>query len=309
MRCIRPESQNGTIVQCDRCQRNSRPCSIPEPRPLGRKPGATGKYRGVEKAFRKMQYELRKSRGSSSGPQSIEAFSVQDEQVDLDEPFQHDALALAPAGIALTSSTEASMAPLPPASVSLSLDTPSPTGSKSQRGSSRRAPANAGRDTISNPLGLLADASGKAQALDRLSQASATSPVSAPESSSRQQASPSTLSEPCGLARYLLRRPGYVSLGLSIGSDCLEQGLDALFAPPGEFHQYVNYFKSAEESPTLDTGPDVDPVDLGLISMSDAYYLFPLLVDASITCLSALLLTNSLLAQLLRSPSSDQRNT
>jgi hypothetical protein len=204
----------------------------------------------------------------------METFSIQDEEVNVDESAQLHALVSTSAEALPSPSAEASMVPPASASIYSSLNIPLPTGSRDQRGSSRRPSSNVGQETISNPLGLLADASGTAQALDRQSQASTTSPLSAPEPSPRQQASPSALSEPHGLARYLLRRPGYVSLGLNMGSDCLEQGLDALFAPRGESHQYFNYFKSTDESPTLDTGPDVDPVDLGLISMDDAYYLF-----------------------------------
>jgi hypothetical protein len=137
-------------------------------------------------------------------------------------------------------------------------------------------PTIADQDPISNPLGLLADASGRAQALNVQSQSSAKTSPSATNLSSQQQVPPRIFSEPRELAHALLRRPGYISLGLTITSDYLEQGLEALFAPLEKSDQFSNYFKVIDQNQILDTGPDVDPVDLGLISMDDAHYLFPL---------------------------------
>jgi hypothetical protein len=140
--------------------------------------------------------------------------------------------------------------------------------------SNNQASPQIGGEAISNPLGLLADASGAAQALELQSVSTTTSP-SSPESSN-YSASPAAGAESRGLARYLLRRPGYVSLGLKLSNDSLEQGLDALLAAGRREYRYSHYFKPAKSDPKRDTGPDLDPIDLGLVSMDTANYLFPM---------------------------------
>lgn len=63
MRCIRPLGQPPKNP-CERCSRNDRTYTIPQRKPQGRKPGARGRYQGIEKAYRKMQSELQKAKTS-----------------------------------------------------------------------------------------------------------------------------------------------------------------------------------------------------------------------------------------------------
>ena len=129
------------------------------------------------------------------------------------------------------------------------------------------------REPISNPLALLADASDATQALELHSKSANPSPETNESSSATQ----SSASQPIGtrLGRQLLHRPGYVSLGLQLGRDTLEAGIDTLIGPSEHPYRYSNYFKSSLQVPLRDVGPDVDPVDLGLVTMDEACYLFP----------------------------------
>lgn len=70
MRCIRPKKEpqvDSSTEPCQRCRRTNRVCNIPEPRKLGRKRGAIGRYQGFEKAYRKMQSEFKKMKTSHRG--------------------------------------------------------------------------------------------------------------------------------------------------------------------------------------------------------------------------------------------------
>lgn len=128
-------------------------------------------------------------------------------------------------------------------------------------------------EPISNPLALLADASDAAQALE-------LHPISAnlsPETNNASSVNQSSAGQSTGasLGRQLLHRPGYVSLGLQLGRDTLEAGIDTLVGPYEHPYRYSHYFKSTPQIPPRDVGPDVDPVDLGLVTMDEACYLFP----------------------------------
>jgi hypothetical protein len=127
-------------------------------------------------------------------------------------------------------------------------------------------------EPVSNPLALMAEAAGAAQALETQASPTNLSPASNFESV------PGELSPGEGIGRYLLHRPGYVSLGLHLDRKVLESGIDALFAPTMDSDRYSNYFQSPDVNPPRDTGPDLDPVDLGLVSMEEAYALFPMCV-------------------------------
>lgn len=275
MRCIRPEPWDGVDVMtepCERCKRNDRTCTIPRPRPLGRKPGAVGRYRGVDKALRLMHSELRKARESSGVAQSIDGLSIIPES-------ERDFLELLPLQTATSTyvaganhmpveeNSRVVLPQHPPSFSTFSGDAPPEDAPQ---------PLNNGASpqTISNPLGLLADASEAAQVLEVRSASPTTSP-SAPDSSN-YHASPAAGAGSDGLARCLLRRPGYVSLGLKLSNESLEHGLDTLFTAERQEYRYSHYFKPPASDPARDTGPDVDPIDLGLISMDTAYYLFPM---------------------------------
>ncbi|KAF7527456.1 hypothetical protein PCG10_002859 [Penicillium crustosum] len=125
------------------------------------------------------------------------------------------------------------------------------------------------REPISNPLALLADASDAAQALE-LNSISAN-----PSPGTNEPSSAAHLSSSQSIGRQLLHRPGYVSLGLTLNRDTLEAGIDTLVGPSEHPYRYSNYFKSSPQVPLRDVGPDVDPVDLGLVTMDEACYLFP----------------------------------
>lgn len=125
------------------------------------------------------------------------------------------------------------------------------------------------REPISNPLALLADASDAAQALELHSIFTGPSPgTNEPSSAAHSSASQS-------IGCQLLHRPGYVSLGLKLGRDTLEAGIDTLVGSSEHPYRYPNYFKSSPQVTLRDVGPDVDPVDLGLVTMDEAGYLFP----------------------------------
>jgi hypothetical protein len=133
----------------------------------------------------------------------------------------------------------------------------------------------ASREPINNPLALLADASSAAQALHHTVVQSIESPASNIDSVHSRQSS--SYSSGSWLARRLLSRPGYVSLGLQTNRTSLEQGLEAVFTATTEReYRHLNYFKPAGSGPSRDVGPDLDPVDLGLVTMEEAYYLFPM---------------------------------
>ncbi|XHG09906.1 hypothetical protein AWENTII_012942 [Aspergillus wentii] len=203
MRCLRASIDDA----CDRCKRNNRSCQIPPSRPLGRRPGAVGKYRGLDKALRHVQLELRKARRGSDAP-DLEGLEMNGmELAESASPRQAEDIQTAPAQV----HTE--------------------------------------NEAVSNPLALLADASEAAQE------------------------SEGVVDHNIFHGRHLLSRPGYVSLGLRLDRQCLEEGLEALFVPDTPC-RYSNYFKPVDSHPPRDTGPDVDPVDLGLVSMEDAEYLF-----------------------------------
>jgi hypothetical protein len=130
------------------------------------------------------------------------------------------------------------------------------------------------QEPISNPLALLADASDAAQALEMYPTSQNNLPELSHESSATT--SPTTQVNDTSLGRQLLLQPGYVSLGLKLDREALARGLDAILAPSVVEPRYSNYFNSLPRAPLRDVGPDIDPVDLGLVTMEEACHLFPL---------------------------------
>jgi hypothetical protein len=125
------------------------------------------------------------------------------------------------------------------------------------------------QEPMSNPLALLAYASDAAQA-------SETSPTSINASvglgyTRRGPGCEKRETE----GHRLLHRPGYVSLGLQLDRASLVQGLDTLLDTIDAGHQGLDYFKRTNLG-QRDVGPDLDPVELGLVTMEDAHYLFPM---------------------------------
>ena len=300
MRCIRPnissETSKDPTEPCERCRRHGRSCNIPSPRPLGRKPGAVGRYQGLEKAYRKMQAELKKApapggeiyeiaNNLSDGDGKVMDLLLSNMQSDnnnnnntnnnnhlhhhhhheesrsnqpTDEPRnQYPAFHAVPLTIDTAECPLTEQIQTTPATVAPVHDANTYT-----------VTSDVNCEPVSNPLALLADASGAAQAL---------SPASNVEAGSER--SPAGQS----IGRHLLHRPGYISLGLQLSRDSLESGLDALFVPPSQNNHYSNYFRPPDGNPPRDVGPDLDPVELGLISMTEAYDLFPMCVLQKLT--------------------------
>ncbi|RAH67443.1 Zn(II)2Cys6 transcription factor [Aspergillus aculeatinus CBS 121060] len=218
MRCTRTNTLDNS--SCDRCVRNHRPCRIPPARPLGRRPGAVGRFQGIEKAYRKIQAELKK--GPASMPKAATSNNTQLSSPSVCEPDGGPILASL-----LNDSSQIPSEGVP--------DGPS--------------------QPISNPLALLADASEAVHA-------------------NASQASKDNTHE--GRGGDLLSRPGCFSLGLQLSRESLEIGLDALFATSFKPGRSSDYFKPPDPSAFRDVGPDLDPVDLGLVTMEEADFLFPI---------------------------------
>ncbi|PYI16063.1 hypothetical protein BO99DRAFT_366926 [Aspergillus violaceofuscus CBS 115571] len=218
MRCTRNNPLHNS--PCDRCMRNHRPCRIPPARPLGRRPGAVGRFQGIEKAYRKIQAELRK--GPTLMPKAATPYNTQSSSPSVCEP-DDGPISANP----LNNSSHLPSEGLP--------DGPS--------------------QPISNPLALLADASEAVHA-------------------DASQASKDNTRE--GRERELLSRSGCVSLGLQLSRESLETGLDTLFASSVKPGRSSDYFKPPDPSAFRDIGPDLDPVELGLVTMEEAHFFFPI---------------------------------
>lgn len=266
MRCTRQlEGADDSSQPCDRCRRNNRECRIPQKQPLGRKPGALGRYRGVEKAVRQIQTHMRKSarRTSDQGP------------VTPSQSIDIDLLDFLPAMSPRSSQPRQEGEGALPTGISYS---PTSTFSNPPRGSSVEGLRRTDH-SVSNPLGLMADASGEAQANEEDDMGSVSTTMdlqndSSPDMSRASWGEPSSQISGVAHAQSLLCRPGYVSLGLKLDRSILEHALADLSTRSGHLGQFANYFKTQNEGRARDTGPDLDPIDLGLVSMDEACSLF-----------------------------------
>lgn len=266
MRCTRQlEGADDPSQPCDRCRRNNRECRIPQKQPLGRKPGALGRYRGVEKAVRQIQTHIRKTalRSSEQGP------------VTPSQSTDVDVLSLLPAMSPRSPQPRQEGEGALPPGTSYS---PTFTFSNSPQGSSVECPRRTDH-SVSNPLGLMANASGEAQANEEDDIGSTTTTMalqnaSSPDMSHASWGEPSSQITSVAHAQSLLCRPGYVSLGLKLDRSILELALTDLSTRSGHLGQYANYFKKQKQGRALDTGPDLDPIELGLVSMDEACSLF-----------------------------------
>ncbi|KAH8898632.1 hypothetical protein GQ53DRAFT_741939 [Thozetella sp. PMI_491] len=111
---------------------------------------------------------------------------------------------------------------------------------------------------MSNPIALLVQASEESQSTQRIVDGDDTG-----------------LRNTTNLACALLRRPGYVSLGLNLRRDILEEGLDSLFTHASQSRNIPTLFaSSSSSSQARDLGPNLDPVNLGLVSMDEVCRLF-----------------------------------
>lgn len=272
MRCIRSQinqPENAVTVPCERCTRNQRFCKIPEPRPLGRKRGATGRFQGVDKAFRKLQSELKRAKTSHLSETSDElaidlvarGYPVMEPLISsqiVEEPQQacgvDNGKTLLPCMSSDGSHKE------DPGRIILS--SPFHSGEVPQFN----------QEPTSNPLALLADASDAAQALELHPESTNTLETMNGKSC---VAEPSvSLTNGLSISDQLLHQPGCVSIGLQhFDKNALKAGINTLVLPFGKPSRYLNYFKKS--APLRDVGSDVDPVDLGLVTMQEAYHLFP----------------------------------
>ena len=266
MRCTRQrEGADDSNQPCDRCRRNDRECHIPQKQPLGRRPGALGRYRGVEKAVRQIQTHMRKTARRSSEQGSI----TPSQSIDV------DVLSFLPAMSPRSPQPYQQGESAHPPGISYS---PPSTFPNILRGSSVEGPRRTDH-SVSNPLGLMANASGEAQAneeddMGSVSTTMALQNASSPDISHSSWGEPSSQVTGVAHAQSLLCRPGYVSLGLKLDRSILEHALADLSTRSGHLGQYANYFKTQNQNRALDTGPDLDPIDLGLVSMDEACSLF-----------------------------------
>jgi hypothetical protein len=269
MRCIRPQTHNNQSVPCERCTRNKRVCKIPESRPLGRKRGALGRYHGVEKAFRNLQSELKKSKTPhvSKDCEEIGVNMVATGDPTLDIPLFRQPNQLPHQTYGAETRT-----PFVPCMTSTHPDGKD-VGRNALTSVFRRDKVpQFNREPTSNPLALLADASDAAQFLELHPHS-----TNLPETSTKDPstAEPLTsLTNGISLSDQLLHQPNHVSIGLhNLDKDALKAGINTLLSPFVEPSCYSNYFQKSP--PLRDVGSDVDPVDLGLVTMEEAYRLFP----------------------------------
>ncbi|KAJ5703342.1 hypothetical protein N7493_011731 [Penicillium malachiteum] len=268
MRCIRTkiDTPRGRIpAPCERCARTNRTCMIPEPRPLGRKKGARGRYQGFDKAVRKLRSELRKAKMEPEAERLEEMVHIPSESSEPSRPNG-------------SISGEQAADTIPSSHIytyhASDLDNTSILEGISRQNLPRASVNRASlyhpnSEPISNPLALLADASDAARALQPHTKSTNTIGDHNGEPSARDEINTG------GLGR-LLRRPGYVSLGLQLSRDSLESALDTLLIPTQNTDRYSNYFKRPTQGLLLDVGPHVDPIELGLITVDEAHHLFPI---------------------------------
>jgi hypothetical protein len=123
------------------------------------------------------------------------------------------------------------------------------------------------RSRTTNPLWLIADASREA----------VSSMVSHRESSRiyDTQHSPENF---LNRSRCLLNIPSCVPLALQMDPQVLEEGLDALFITSDQRRTALDYFKYRDINHFPDTGPDLDPIEQGLVTIQEARNLFSMLV-------------------------------
>lgn len=268
MKCTRttaPQGHDNPLSEpCNRCKRTHRPCKVPESRPLGRRRGALGRYRGLEKARRKLQAEAKKANIPLGLEEIHDSVPLPtDKSLDFDSFLTNESSD--PPRFSATS--EARAAPGTPF-LGPEVSTPGTVIQADHREDVEFLQVEPAQEPMSNPLALLAFASDAAQATEtsRASVNALTSPASRRQSD-RQRGETE--------GYRLLHRPGYVSLGLQLDRTSLVQGLDTLLNSADAGHQALDYFKRTGVR-QRDIGPDLDPVELGLVTMEDAHHLFPM---------------------------------
>ena len=259
MKCVRREAQvsspgQGSIRDCERCLRAGRRCVIPPPCQLGRRPGSLGRPRGVGKAQRGRNVQPARDVVSQEHVQSRRGGQAS-ESTDLDSARRRitSPQGCSPAEEARVHSLECCATP-----GSRKIPLPETERGEESRGGSGLSPT----DPVSNSYGLLTEASIAAKS---------TPPENDQTSAMRESA----LRD---IARTLIRRPGAVSLGLTLDRRSLEEGIESLFRFRNPVTQAENFFAYRKTTRERHVGPDLDPVDLGLISAEETRYLFGLYV-------------------------------
>lgn len=267
MKCTRAEPQGsvGALREpCERCKKTNRACKIPDPRPLGRRRGALGRYRGFEKAYRKLQSEAKKAKFSRGIDDIYEAVRLPaDKEPNLESLLSYESTDHS----RFSSTTDDTVT-----GTSFSgphVRTPGETVTQVDREEDQ---SQTNQEPISNPLALLAYASDAVQTSEMSPVSTANLPTLNSQASMREPQACREMEESEGFR--LLHQPGYVSLGLRLSRASLVQGLDALLAPVDREYQPLDYFKERMRSHQRDVAPDLDPVDLKLVTMEEANYLF-----------------------------------
>lgn len=282
MRCTRSDTEgrsNDNEAPCDRCKRHNRPCKVPTPRPAGRKPGSRGRYQGVEKAVRKIQSELRKAKAfpMSNGEPAQDLTELANGSEEFLGRILSNTNASCPSQTTETSQGFPQTSPNPSPTSIANAYRPTPHSALrpiAQSPNEARSP-HQGSESVTNPLGLVADACDEAQTFNQPTNATGSALPTSSESLVLLTLRTGE-AEPSNRALHLLSRPGYVSLGLKLDRPILEQGLGILLTRDLPICEFSGYFKTSDASKDRDTGPDLDPIDLGLLSMEETQYLFEL---------------------------------
>lgn len=232
MKCVRvPRLDNHDTEPgaCERCKRLGRECNTPPAKQMGRKRGAVGRYRGLDKAYRKWRAELQKT-GSPPLSESAVTWThedpdhsshedpghISDHNIWIGLTSNHGGVETGATRCANTCTTSAIGPTTPNEAIPLcQINVEDGDDVLDQR-------------KLNNPLALLADASKSAQSVELVYSAD-----------SRVQESITV-----NIAPRLLSRPGYISLGLQLDRTTLERGLETIFESP-KSQELLNaqYFK------------------------------------------------------------------
>ena len=276
MRCVRTNSANSG--SCDRCIQAGRSCCIPQAQKLGRKRGSGGRYQGVDKALRALQLALKKSEGQQT-PERSRIISVVSEILhDENLTVSHESSKGTPSQqtslVTLSScdSSDWTTAASTEAELPCALENGGLPNAQ-DASAARLGPYNQPNNK-SNALWLIADASREALA----TMASyPQSPTLINQEASHLNEHAQSPSENClKQSRQLLNRSACVPFGLKLESWVLEEGLDALLTMPHQQTRTLDYFKSRDLHHFPDTGPDLDPIEQGLLTIQEAEKLFPM---------------------------------
>ncbi|KAJ5137224.1 transcriptional regulator family: Fungal Specific TF [Penicillium atrosanguineum] len=240
----------------------------PEPQPLGRKRGARGLCRGFEKAVHNLKSETRKANMGNEAVKLQEIVYSGSEQAHEGHSPSN-----------LPETTEYHQKSIHSEKTMISSPSFDPATSSGWIRSSRADQTTgsgisySNEDLINNPVALLADVSDAARSQFHQPIPVDASLVQGSEAETRELTIDIPIRGSLGLP--ILNRLGTISLGLHLDRKSLKYSLEALF-----------YHSTAENYPSVnllrDVGADFDSVDLGLVTMEEAEYLFPIrLIDDS----------------------------